>query len=89
MGAPAKVLGKSSAQISLGASDEDIVLEGITKEPLVLLLHGWPVQLLTTRLGRKPCQAPAMSPLAAWLTMVMLRRHPPHWRHRRRVPMPW
>jgi hypothetical protein len=28
-----------------------------------------------TRLGRKPCQAPAASPLAAWLTMVTLRCH--------------
>jgi hypothetical protein len=34
--APTKVLGKSSAQISLGASDEDIVLEGVTEEPLVV-----------------------------------------------------
>ena len=56
---------------------------------LLSLLHGWPVQPLSTRLGQKPCQAHAMSPLAAWLTMVMLRRHPSPWRHCRRVPMPW
>jgi hypothetical protein len=84
-GAPSKVLGESSTQISLG-SDEDFLLEGVIEEPIIVASPGSvrSMQLPTdTRLGRKPCQAPA------WLTMIMFWRHSPPWRHRRRALMTW
>jgi len=63
VGALARVLEKLMSILDC-ANNAGFFLECVTDEPLALYLHGRPNQCsYSTRLGQKPCQAPA------WLTI--------------------